>query len=185
MEKLTPSWLSCCSSDFLLSLLGVQQPSKGPSVDSSFSSRTQRVLFTFVAFYTLPRRPLGGVSSPRMFSSSVSSVRPLHMLNASWQSFSEYSVILLLLNSQQSSFLCALLAMAQCPPGRASQNSSKILSELTTEFFQLHLMHMLNAHLAELYRIPSRILSATVFLLHSLASKVFSNLEVFFLFLSC
>jgi hypothetical protein len=39
---------------------------------------------------------------------------------------------------------------------------------------------MLNAHLAELYRIHNRILSATVFLLHSLASKVFNNLEVFF-----
>jgi hypothetical protein len=39
---------------------------------------------------------------------------------------------------------------------------------------------MLNAHLAELYRIHSRILSATVFLIHSLASKVFNNLEVFF-----
>jgi hypothetical protein len=85
------------------------------------------------------------------------------------------------LNSQQSSFLCALLALAQCPPGRASQNSSELLSELTTEFLQLHLVHMLNAHLAELYRIHSRILSATVSLLHSLASKVFSNLEVFFL----
>jgi hypothetical protein len=45
-------------------------------------------------------------------------------------------------------FLCALLAPAQFPPSRASQNSLEILS-------------------------------ATVSLLHSLASKVFSNLEVF------
>jgi hypothetical protein len=55
------------------------------------------------------------------------------------------------LNSQQSSFLCALLALAQCPPGRASQNSSELLSELTAEFLQLYLMHMLNSHLAELF----------------------------------
>jgi hypothetical protein len=51
--------------------------------------------------------------------------------------------------------------------------------ELTLEFLQLHLVPVLNAHLAELYRIHNRILSATVSLIHSLASKVFSNLEVF------
>jgi hypothetical protein len=79
-------------------------------------------------------------------------------------------------------FLCALLAPAQCPPGRASQNSSNLLSELTAEFLlQCTTVPTLNVHLAELYRIHSRILSATVSLIHSLASKVFNNLEVFFL----
>jgi hypothetical protein len=39
---------------------------------------------------------------------------------------------------------------------------------------------MLNAHLAELYRTQREFLSATVSLIHSLASKVFNNLEVFF-----
>jgi hypothetical protein len=58
----------------------------------------------------------------------------------SWQSFSESSVIL-------------------------------VFSELTTEFFFCALLALvLNAHLAELYRIHSRILSATVFQLHSLTS---------------
>jgi hypothetical protein len=38
---------------------------------------------------------------------------------------------------------------------------------------------MLNAHLAELHITHSKVLSATVSLLHSLASKVFNNLEVF------
>jgi hypothetical protein len=38
---------------------------------------------------------------------------------------------------------------------------------------------MLNAHLAELHRTHNKVLSATVSLLHSLASKVFNNLEVF------
>jgi hypothetical protein len=52
-------------------------------------------------------------------------------------------------------------------------------SELTTEFLQLHLVPVLNAHLAELYRIHNKIPSATVSLIHNFASKVFKNLEVF------
>jgi hypothetical protein len=74
---------------------------------------------------------------------------PCILLNAHLAELSESSVILSLLNSQQS--------------------SSK-----------LHLVPLLNAHLAELYRTP-QILSATVSLIHSLASKVFNNLEVFLL----
>jgi hypothetical protein len=50
-----------------------------------------------------------------------------------------------------------------------------LLLELTTEFF----CTMLNALLAELLQNSSEILSATVSLIHSLASKVFNNLEVF------
>jgi hypothetical protein len=50
-----------------------------------------------------------------------------------------------------------------------------------TEFFLQHLVLTLNAHLAELHRTYNKVLSATVFQLHSLASKVFNNLEVFFL----
>jgi hypothetical protein len=41
---------------------------------------------------------------------------------------------------------------------------------------------MLNAHLAELFtEITAEFLSATVYLIHNLASKVFKNLEVFLL----
>jgi hypothetical protein len=77
---------------------------------------------------------------------------------------------------------CAPFAPAQCPPGRALRILSDSVSLNSQQSsFQLHLVHMLNAHLAELYRIHSRILSATVSLIHSLASKVFNNLEVFFL----
>jgi hypothetical protein len=68
------------------------------------------------------------------------------------------------------------------PTWQSFTESSVILFLLlTTEFLQLHLVPVLNAHLAELYRIHSRILSATVSLIHSLASKVFNNLEVFLL----
>jgi hypothetical protein len=61
--------------------------------------------------------------------------------------------------------------------------SSMILSILNSqqEFLQTHLVPVLNAHLEKLYRIHNRILSATVSLIHSLASKVFNNLEVFLL----
>jgi hypothetical protein len=79
-------------------------------------------------------------------------------------------------------FPCALLAPAQCAPGRASQNSSKLLSKLTSEsLLQCTTVPTLNAHLEELYRIHNRILSVTVSLIHNLASKVFNSLEVFFL----
>jgi hypothetical protein len=66
-----------------------------------------------------------------------------------WQSLTKSSVILILLSELTTEFFpMHHYAYAQCPPGRALQNSSELLS-------------------------------ATVFLLHSLASKVFNNLEVF------
>jgi hypothetical protein len=72
----------------------------------------------------------------------------MHSLDAHLAELSESSVILFLLELTVEFYLCALLALAQCPPGRALQNSLEILS-------------------------------ATVSLIHSLASKVFSNLEAF------
>jgi hypothetical protein len=74
----------------------------------------------------------------------------MHLLNAHLAELSESSVILVLLELTAEFLLYALLALARCPPGRAS------------------------------HRTPQRFLSATVFLSHSLASKVFNNLEVFF-----
>jgi hypothetical protein len=68
------------------------------------------------------------------------------------------------------------------------QSSTELLRDsvfclqLSAKFsLQCTTAHTLNAHLAELYKILNRILSATVFLSHSLTSKVFNNLEVFFL----
>jgi hypothetical protein len=76
-------------------------------------------------------------------------MHPLHLLNAHLAELSESSVILFLLPELTTEFFpMHHCAYAQCPLGRASQNSSEILS-------------------------------ATVSLIHSLASKVFNNLEVF------
>jgi hypothetical protein len=69
------------------------------------------------------------------------------------------------------------------------QSSYRILSDsvfsfkLSIDLFFSTTVHMLDAHLAELHRTYSKVLSATVFQLHNLASKVFNNLEVV-LFLS-
>jgi hypothetical protein len=48
----------------------------------------------------------------------------MHLLNALLAELSEFLVILFLFELTAEFFLCALLALAQCPPGRASQNSS-------------------------------------------------------------
>jgi hypothetical protein len=98
----------------------------------------------------------------------------------SWQSIKNPQMILASNELTTEFFLCALLALAQCPLGRASQNSSELLSssELTTEF---------------LYALPctcsmptwqsfTELLRDSVcncVLLHSLASEVFNNLKVF------
>jgi hypothetical protein len=69
------------------------------------------------------------------------------------------------------------------PTWKSFAKSSVILFlffKFSAEFFlKCTATHILNAHLEKLYRIHSRIMSATVFLPHSLASKVFNNLEVF------
>jgi hypothetical protein len=61
----------------------------------------------------------------------------MHQLNALLAELSESLVILVLLYELTIEFFCALFAPAQCPLGRALQNSSEILPsfELTTEFF--------------------------------------------------
>jgi hypothetical protein len=113
--------------------------------------RTQRVLSSSVPICTLPRRPPGSIFS------------------------TEHSTVL-------GSF-CAPFAPAQCPPGRALRilSDSGLPSNSQQSSSPTQPVHMLNAHLAELSQNLQQILSATVFLIHSLASKVFSNLEVFLL----
>jgi hypothetical protein len=49
-------------------------------------------------------------------------------------------------------------------------SDSVFFFKLSAEFFLQHLVLMLNAHLAELYRTYNKVLSATVFQLHSLTS---------------
>jgi hypothetical protein len=53
MENLMPSWHSFAQENFLLRLQGVQQPCEDPSLDSSSSSRTQRVLSSCALWHLL------------------------------------------------------------------------------------------------------------------------------------
>jgi hypothetical protein len=95
-------------------------------VDSSSSSRTQRVLFSSVPICTLLDALLAEYLLHRTFNSSVFLRAPLHLLNALLAELSESSVILFLL-----------------------QTHSRVPSSV-------HSLHWLNAHLAELYRTPQR-----------------------------
>jgi hypothetical protein len=111
-------------------------------VDTSFSSRTQRVLSFLCAYLHTFSTPSWQeyLLFPRTFNSSVLPLCTLCTFSMpSWQSFSESSVILpLLLNSRRvPSSVHSLHTHAQCPPGRASQNSSELLAsifKLSTEF---------------------------------------------------
>jgi hypothetical protein len=96
------------------------------------NSRTQRVLFSLclsaqclnahLAEYLLTEHP-----------TVLSSVSSFHLLNAHLAELSESSVILVLLELTAEFLSMHLCAYAQCPLGRASQNSSVILS--ATVFF--------------------------------------------------
>jgi hypothetical protein len=87
----------------------------------------------------------------------------------SWQSIIELT----------AEFFCALFAPAQCPPGRALQNSSELLSsfELTTEFLLCALLALAQCPLGRASQNSSEILSATVFFSTALPPEVFSNLK--------
>jgi hypothetical protein len=155
-------------------------------IDTSSSSRTQRVLF----FLCLPAHSLNAHLAEFILSQNVQQLfPPVHLYTGSmptWQSFTKSSLILFssLTLSKVPSFVhhCT---HTQCPLGRALQTFSEILSsifKLSAKFsLQCTAAHTLKAHLAELYRILNRILFATMFLSHRLTSKVFSNLEVFLL----
>jgi hypothetical protein len=83
-------------------------------------------------------------------------------------------------------FLLCTLYTFSMPSWKSSYiilSDSVFSFKLSTEVFFSTTMCMLDAHLAELHRTYNKVLSATVFQLHSLASKVFNNLE-FILFLS-
>jgi hypothetical protein len=77
---------------------------------------------------TMSQCPPGRVSFHRTFSSSVFFCAPMHLLNAHLEKLSKSSVIMFLSELTVEFLLCALLAPARCPLGRASQNSSEILS---------------------------------------------------------
>jgi hypothetical protein len=138
-----------CSSNLLLSLQGVQQPCEDPSVDSSSNSQNSKSSLLSCACLHTYSMPTWQSIFSQNIQQFCPSAHPMHLLNAHLAELSESLVILFFLKNSQ-------------------QSSSSV-----------HSLHLLNAHLAELHRTPQRILSATVSLLHSLASKVFNNLEVF------
>jgi hypothetical protein len=160
-------------------------------VDSSLKPRTQR---EFSSLPCLLAHFLDALLVEylllfhRTLNSFVSlTCAPMHSFDALLVELSESSVILPLLSSQLSSFLCALLAVSQCPPGRAFTEALVILPsvfKLSAELFPQHLVLKLNAHSGELYKTYSEVLSATVFpptqpclLRCSTTSKVFPLLS--------
>jgi hypothetical protein len=110
----------------------------------------------------------------RTFSSSGSSVHLCTCSMPTWQSLPESSVILFPLNSQQSSFLCALLAHTRSMP--TWQSFSELLR--ASDFYLQTLNRVLPSAPRAYAQCPpgraptesSVILSATVFQLHSLTS---------------
>jgi hypothetical protein len=125
-----PSWLSSASSNLLLSLQGVQQPCEDPSVDSSLNYRTQRVLFSCACLHTYSMPSWQSIFSQNVQQFCSLFVSSFHSLNAHLAELSESSVILFLLELLNKVLLCAFLAPARCPLGRASQNSSELLSAI-------------------------------------------------------
>jgi hypothetical protein len=112
-----------------------------PACLHTYSTSSWRSLFPAVPAYTLTQRPPGGVSFLRTLSSPGFLLCNLCTRSMPfWQSFSESSAILVPPNSQQSSFLCAPLHTRSMPSWQSS------------------------------YRTYSKVLSATVSQLHSLAA---------------
>jgi hypothetical protein len=112
--------------------------------------RTQRVLFSCAYLHNVSMPSWQSIFSQNIQQSCLLFCSLIRLLNAHLVELSESSVILVLLELTTEFFSMHHCAYAQCPLGRASQNSLEILS-------------------------------ATVFFSHSLASKVFNNLEVFLL----
>jgi hypothetical protein len=150
-------------------------------VDSSLHSQNSKSSLLFCAYLHTSSTP----SWRSIFSTERSVVlgsffvHSLHLLNALLAELSESLVILVFSNSQQSSFLCALLYTRSMPTWQSFSESSVILvfflNSQQSSSSNCTTVHMLNAHLAELYRILSDSVCNCV-QLHSLASKVFSNL---------
>jgi hypothetical protein len=106
----------------------------------------------------------------------------MHLLNALLAELSESLVILVLLSELTTEFFSMHhYAYAQCPLGRAlrilSDSDFNLNSQQSSS--PVHSLHWLDALLAELHRTPQRFCLQLCFLIHSLASKVFNNLEVF------
>jgi hypothetical protein len=95
-----------------------------------------------------------------------------HLLNSLLVESQESSVILASYELPVEFFLCALLALAQCPPGIALHKSLELLSssELTTEFFSYALLALAQCPLGRALQNSKRVFVGNCVLLHSLAS---------------
>jgi hypothetical protein len=87
----------------------------------------------------------------------LSSVHSLHLLNAHLEELSKSLVILASSELITEFFLCALCALAQCPPEelhRIPQSFYLMLNSKSSS--SVHSLHWLNTHLTELHRTPQR-----------------------------
>jgi hypothetical protein len=145
---------------------------------SAYSSLQQPLAESFWVFNNPEKVPSVDPSSLPELKEFFSSCAYLHTVSMpTWQSFpfTERSTVL-------SSFVHSLhLLDALLAELYRTLNDSVFFFKLSAEFFlKCTAAHMLNAHLAELHRILHDSVCNCV-LIHSLASKVFNNLEVFFL----
>jgi hypothetical protein len=130
MENLDALLAILHSSNLLLSAQGVQQPCEDPSVDSSSISRTQRVPPVHFGITQCPPGRVSRILSDSCFLRTPSRVLPLCTpctgSMPTWQSCQESSDDSDFLRTHSRVLLCALLALAQCPPGRVVQNSQRV-----------------------------------------------------------
>jgi hypothetical protein len=132
MENLNALLAILYSSNLLLSAQGVQQPCEDPSSWTLPQITELKEFFSPMPICTSTQCPPGRVSSHRTSSSFVPSCAPYAPaqcpLGRALRILSDSDFCL---NSQQSSS-SALCACAQCPPGRASQNSQQSFCLLCT-----------------------------------------------------
>ena len=128
--------------------------------------KTQRVPFSLCRLHTFSTPFWRSIFSSE-HSKVLSSCAPVAPTQCPpGRALTESSVILSLLYSQQSSFLCAPLYTRSMPTWQSYHRilgDSVFSFKLSTEFFFSTIGRMLDAHLAELHRTYNKVLSATVF----------------------
>jgi hypothetical protein len=142
-------------------------------VDTSSSSQNSKSsLLLCLPAHSLNAH-LAEIPFHRTFNSFVFSFcAPIHPLDAHLAELSESSMILFLLNSQHisSSVHSLHLLNAHLAELHRILSDSVFFFKLSVEFFQLHLVPVLNSHLAEPYITPKRFCLQLCLLPHSLSS---------------
>jgi hypothetical protein len=106
----------------------------------------------------------------------------MHLLNALLENLLESLAIIVLLSELTADiFSMHHYAYAQFPLGKALiiLSDSDFNLNLQQSSSLVHSLHWLDALLAELHKTPQRSCLQLCFSIHNLASKAFSNLEVF------